>query len=284
MLNMNVRDNLHPLLKQLLTDFRRVQVSRYPIEVTQHNDDDVHAVKFVDSRFPTDSWRRERVLAYMATQGVDDKGRPKLTLYGRLIENAKYSNTSDEYHQKVTTDPKKMASWLREYVKPYSQQEIMNRAIQASSVQYDYDQWRAQPRVQFRDIVHHMTADDVAEEIMYLKSVGVQFRSQKFQDVATQGLELYAEAKRRLHAPKQHAHVFIQPDGAVLVTAKDIPNFKGFELQFESFEQMPEAIQQQVAMLRMCERGQYVTEVGRMNSDTDFWVHVNPSDLNIQNT
>lgn len=282
MLNLNVRDTLHPLFKQLLTDFRRVQVSRYPIEVVQHNDDDVNAVKFVDSRFPSDSWRKDRILAYLSIAGYDAKHRPKLMLYSRLINNEKYSQQNDEYYQKTTTDPKKMASWLREYVKPYSQEEIMQRTVQG--VSFEYDEWKNKPRYEFRDVVQRLRSEDIAEEVMYLQSVGVQFRSQKFQDVATQGLELYAEAQRRSNTVNRNAHVFFQPDGAVLVTAPRESGFVGVELQFDSLDQVPEAIQQQVAMLRMCERGQYIPEVGRMNNDREFWVHVNPSVLNIQNT
>jgi len=282
MLNLNVRDNLHPLLKQLLTDFRRVQVSRYPIEVVQHSDDDVHAVRFVGSRFPSDSWSRSRILAYLSIAGNDAKLRPKLMLYSRLIHNEKYSNTNDEHHQKVTADPKKMASWLREYVKPYAPQEIMERS--PMGVAFDYDQWKDKPRADFRGIVGRLMPEDVAEEVMYLQSVGVQFRSQKFQDVATQGLELYAEAQRRSAVPACNVHVFFQPDGAVLVSTPKGVMYPNNELQFDSIEQAPEEIQQQVAMLRMCERGQYIPEVGRMNSGKDFWVHVNPGVLNIQNT
>lgn len=282
MLNLNLRDTIHPLLKQLLIDFRRVQVSRYPIDVTQHSDDAVEAVKFVDSRFPSDTWRRDRILAHLSIAGKDAKLRPRLRLYSTNSANDKYNANNDAYHEKVTSDPKKMASWLREYVKPYTQQEVMQRS--PANVAYEYDEWRAKPKNDFRSIAGQIRPEDLAEEIMYLQSVGVQFRSEKFQQVASQGLELYTEAKSRWDNMKRHVHVFIQPDGMVLVTAPAMSGFPTVELQFESLERMPDDIQQQVAMMRMCERGQYVPEVGRMNTDRDFWVHVNPSVFNIQNT
>ena len=282
MLHLNLRDTIHPVLKQLLTDFRRVQVSRFPIDVVQHGNDDTQAVKFVDSRFPSDAWRRDRILAYLAIDGYDAKNRPKLKLHSRLIENEKYSDRHDDYHQKVTADPKKMASWLREYVKPYSQEEVMGRS--PSNIAYEYAEWIAKPRQEFREVVHQLSPEDVAEEIMYLQSVGVQFRSEKFRQIASQGVELYTEAKQRENNPKGNVHVFIQPDESILVTAPRQQGFATVELQFESLDRAPESIQQQVAMLRLCERGHYIPEVGRMNSDRDFWVHVNPSDLNSQNT
>ena len=281
MLNLNLRDSIHPVLKQLLTDFRRVQVSRFPIEVTQHHNDDSHAVRFVDSRFPTDSWRKDRILAYLSIDGYDAKLRPKLKLYSRRIENEKYSSQNDDYYQKVTADPKKMAAWLREYVKPYSQEEVMGRS--PSGIAYEYDEWRSKPRQEFRSVVQRLTPEDVAQEIMYLQSVGVQFRSDKFQQIASQGVELYTEAKQRENNPKCNAHVFIQPDESILVTVTSSPT-GAHELQFESLDRAPEYIQQQVAMLRLCERGQYIPEVGKANTERDFWVHVNPNDLSIQNT
>lgn len=282
MLNLNLREGIHPVLKQLLADFRRVQVSRFPIDVVQHGNDDTQAVKFVDSRFPSDTWRRDRILAYLSIDGYDAKNRPKLKLHSRLVNNEKYSSQNDEYHQKVTSDPKKMASWLREYIKPYTQEEVMGRS--PNGVAFDYDEWRNKPRQEFREVVHQLSPEDVAEEIMYLQSVGVQFRSEKFRQIASQGLELYAEAKRRVDNVKRNTHVFIQPDESILVTAPRQQGFATVELQFESLDRAPESIQQQVAMLRLCERGHYIPEVGRMNSDRDFWVHVNPSDLNTQNT
>lgn len=281
MLNLNLRDSIHPLLKQLLADFRRVQVSRFPIEVVQHQNDDTHAVKFVDSRFPTDSWRKDRILAYLSVDGYDAKLRPKFKLHSRLIENEKYSDQNDDYHQKTTADPKKMAAWLREYVKPYSQTEVMGRS--PTGIAFEYDEWRSKPRQEFRSVVQRLTPEDVAQEIMYLQSVGVQFRSDKFQQIASQGVELYTEAKQRETNPKCNAHVFIQPDESILVTVTNSPTGTHL-LQFESLDRAPEYIQQQVAMLRLCERGHYIPEVGKMNADRDFWVHVNPNDLNSQNT
>lgn len=281
MLNLNLRDSIHPVLKQLLTDFRRVQVSRFPIEVTQHHNDDSHAVRFVDSRFPTDSWRKDRILAYLSIDGYDAKLRPKMKLHSRLIENDKYSSHNDDYHHKTTADPKKMAAWLREYVKPYSQEKVMGRS--PGNIAYEYDEWRVKPRQEFRSVVQRLTPEDIAQEIMYLQSVGVQFRSDKFQQIASQGVELYTEAKQRESNPKCSAHVFIQPDESVLVTVTSSPT-GAHELQFESLDRAPEYIQQQVAMLRLCERGQYIPEVGKANTERDFWVHVNPNDLNSQNT
>ena len=166
MLNIEIRDDLHPTIKQLLVDFRRVQVSRFPINVVS-NPSDAGAVKFVDSRFPTDTWRKDRMLAWLGINDHDDKGRPILTLYSRLIKNEKYSEHNDDYFTKSTFDVKKMASYLRQYVKPYAPEEIMERIPKP---EYEHSEWVQEPHTQFLNVTRQVQPSVIAQEIMHLQS------------------------------------------------------------------------------------------------------------------
>jgi hypothetical protein len=274
MLNLMLSPDTCEEIKSLLTDFRRVQVSRFPIEVKSASAD-ANTIVFMDSRFPVDVIHWKRNLAVLQLNGRDDKGRRIFILHSRLIENEKYSEHNDDYHSRETTDIKKMAKFLRDYVKPYSPQEISEMG---SDVRNDYYDWQQEAQHQLRRIVGQLGSADIAEEVAYLKSVGVQFRSEKFREIATTGLELYEEAKRRKEASIVHAHVYIHPDDSVSVTVAD-----GRTHAFETLDSVPEIVRQQVAMLMMVDMNQYVPEVGKRTKDKMFWVHVNTDTFNDSN-
>lgn len=278
MLNLKVTDDrVSPTIKDVLTQWRRVHVSRFPVDAIAH-DQQVDAVKFVDTRFPTDTWRKDRILGYLAVDGRDDKNRLVYKLYSRLIENEKYNSQNDEYHIKKTSDPKKLLALLKEYVKPYTPQEIARRV--GDGIYHDFEQWRDEPKHQYREMVRRLSVEDIVEEISYLQSVGVQFRSPAFQQVATSGVEQMQEHRRRAAVEQVSLHVFIQPDDSVMATR---PN--GQSHVYENIDTAPQSIQQQVAMLRMVDAAQYVPEVGKRSVDQRmFWVHVNPNDFNPSNT
>lgn len=275
MLNLILNPDTCEEIKSLLADFRRVQVSRFPIEVKAAASDS-NVIAFVDSRFPTNTVHFKRNLAVLRTNGVDDKGRKSFVLQSRLISNEKYSEFNDDYRSRETTDIKKMAKFLREYVKPYSPQEISEMGGNISSDYYDWQQEAAQ---QFRRVAGQVTTVDIAEEIAYLKSVGVQFRSDKFREIATTGLELFDEMKRRKESGIVHAHVYIHPDDSVSVSVTE-----GRTYAFETLDSVPEVVRQQVAMLMMVDMNQYVPEVGKRTKDKMFWVHVNTDTFNDSNS
>ena len=91
MLNLKIEaDKVSPTIREVLTQWRRVHVSRFPVDAVSHHDA-VDAVKFVDTRFPTDTWRKDRILGYLTVDGRDEKGRLIYKLYSRLIQNEKYN-------------------------------------------------------------------------------------------------------------------------------------------------------------------------------------------------
>ena len=274
MLNLMLREDTCEEIKSLLTDFRRVQVSRFPIEV-KASANDSNVIAFIDSRFPSDTVHFKRALAVLRTNGVDDKGRKSFVLQCRLIKNEKYSEFNDDYRSRETTDIKKMGKFLRDYVKPYSPQEISDMG---GNIRDDYYEWQQDAVTKFRRVVCQVSEVDIAEEVAYLKSVGVQFRSEKFVEIATTGLELLEERNRRKNSGIVHVHVYMHPDDSVSVTIAD-----GKTYSYESLDNVPETVRQQVAMLMMVDMNQYVPEVGKRTKDKMFWIHVNTDTFNDSN-
>lgn len=280
MLNINITHDLKPEVRTVLTEFRRVQVSRFPINV-EGDEDASHRIKFVDSRFPSKGWRREYNLAILDFYERDDKGRTIYKLTSRLIQNEKYAAHNDDYFTRSTTDPKKLLKYVREYVKPYTALEIATRT--RINAKEHHERWVDEVWHEFRRIASGISSSDIAKEVMYLKSRGVEFHTDKFRRVAEEGVELYAESARRNSKPFSDVHVFFNPDESVMVSSLSDGAMDLGTSTYETFEEVPPAIQQQVAMLRLMEPNTFVPEVGMRTSERDFWVEIEPNKNNSSN-
>lgn len=280
MLNINITHDLKPEIRTLLTEFRRVQVSRFPINV-EGSEDASHRIRFVDSRFPSKGWRRDLNLAILDFYERDDKGRTVYKLTSRLIQNEKYAAYNEDHFTRSTTDPKKMFKYVREYVKPYTALEIATRT--RLTAQEHHEQWENEVWHKFRNITSGIGSADIAREVMYLKSIGVEFHTEKFRKVAEEGVEQYAEWNRRKSKPFSDVHVFLNPDESVMVSVLSESAIDLGTTTYERFEEAPPAIQQQVAMLRLMEPNTFVPEVGMRVTDREFWVELEPNKNNSSN-
>lgn len=282
MLDVNLSATTPAIVHEVVAELRRKHVSRFPMLV--HSDDArPMVVRFVDTRFPTHTYRTDKCAAVLDCDSLDTKGRRIYSLTSRLIQNQKFASHNQSYRIKETADPAKLSKLLRDYAKPFTSLEIMHMdyAYQPTS---DEELWRAAPDGDFKAIVRTISPNELAEELMYLQSVGVQFRSEKFQRVITEGVELYREAKRRQAIVNVTMHVYIQPDASVLVTVDHNEHIGAGAWTYPTMEQAPPCVQQQVAMLRICEGQSHLPEVGRMVNDNRFWVHVNPNDFKATNS
>ena len=263
MLNIIQTNPLPTVIQGLVTEFRRVQVSRFPIDVEASGGSS--QVRFVDSRFAKDSWRMEKVLAILHMNGFDKNGKPTIKMVSKRITNEKYSHHNSEYHTRVSSDPKKVLKWMKDYIKPYTPQEVAERTrIRALSA---YDTWQTEASDAMSGL-NYVREEELYAEIEALVSVGVQFRTDKFRKLAEEGLPAYLEKQARRNADKPATHVIFNPDESVAVTDKDGAT------TYDSFDMVPQAIQQQVSLLRMMEADQYLPEVGIRFDKNVFWINV----------
>jgi hypothetical protein len=272
-------------VREMITTMRRTHVSRFSVDAVCETDRP-NVVRFVDSRFPTIRNRVDSCLAILDCSDYDGDGRRVYKITSRLIENEKYAVHNQYYRTKTTTDLKKVVKMLREYAKPYSAAEIAQR-YNNDEPSASYEAWVHSPRDQFNNLVHRLHSTDIAEEIVYLRSVGVQFRSEKFTQIASTGIELYEESNRRRATKVAIMMVYMQPDNSVVVATSHEMNERVMSpgsWTYSSLEEAPSCVQQQVAMLRMCDSGSYIPEVGRKVKDTVFWIQVNPEDFKVQNS
>ena len=257
-----------PQLKQLVNEFRRVQVSRFPIEVVVEGDGKL--IGFVDSRFPTDRFNVSNMLAMLY---VEDTGCP-IIIESRLIKNDKYAVHNDKYRTRSTHDIKKMFKYMKEYIKPFSGQEIAQKSYRG--VQHDFEQWQTKSAWDVREALRELDWNDWMEGIGRLQALGIEPPTKKFAELARTAIPHFEEMKRRNAMEEPNYHIHLNPDDSVVVTIMRGEE-KGSSIK-ESLDACPLFIQQAIGMLKMVDNQKRVPEVGTKVSPKEFWIEGKPQE------
>lgn len=258
-------EKLTPRYVQLLADFRRTHISRFPVEVEVIN---AEFIVFIDSRFRPElkgnSYNVRNSLGSVYSDG------DKIVVESRLIQNEKYNMHNTDYHTRKTQDMRKVLKYMKEYLKPYSAQEIAHRSLRnAESAYDDYKQKKAWKAMDY----YQLNTSTLYEELLHMQTIGYVPRTQAIQKALTEGLPLMQEYKEIEKKAFTKLHVYVAPDGSVTVSvlAKYV-NMEMGTTTFESLESAPTLIQQHVGMLKMMDKNTHVPNVGYKSSDTEFWI------------
>jgi hypothetical protein len=265
MLNIINPEEINPIFTQLIADFRRTQVSRFPITVTARNDGAL--VVFEDNRFPAKNTKVENVVGTLRDAGLDKNNKQLYEVRSRLISNEKYAVHNDDYHSRTTNDAKKVGKFLKDYFKPFTPTEIAKRSVRRFEA-HD-DEWRDEFRWKLRDVVA-IEPTELFAEVEYLVALGIEFNSDKFKRIVSEGMPMFTEHMRRKNESRKTTHIFINPDDSVQATFKEVTT------TYQILEEMPEDMQQQVAMLRMVEADTFIAEVGMKMSTNTYWIYATP--------
>jgi hypothetical protein len=264
MLVLNDVEKLSPRYVQLLADFRRTQISRFPVEVRVIN---AEFVAFVDSRFPVSPNASAGVRNSIGSVYSDGD---KIVIESRLIQNEKYNMHNTDYHTRKTQDIRKVLKYMKEYLKPYTAQEIANRTMQSAKQAFgehkDKILWKA------RD--YKLTDMDVLyEEVMHMKMLGYEPKTNAVKKLIDEGfpaLEQYMKTKDT-EFPRVHVHIAPDESVTIAVLAKQ-SNLEMGAYTHDSLAAAPTFIQQQVGLLKMMDKNTHVPDVGYKSSDTEFWI------------
>jgi hypothetical protein len=262
MLNIINPEEINPIFTQLIADFRRTQVSRFAIDVVSINHGSM--IVFKDSRFPTQSVKVSNIVGTLRDAGLDKNNKQTYEVRSRLIQNEKYTSHNDDYHSRTTNDAKKVGKFLKDYFKPFTPTEIAQKSVRRFEA-HD-DEWRDEYRYKLREVVA-VEPTELFAEVQYLVALGVEFNSDKFKRIVTEGMPMFTEHMRRKNESRKTTHVFINPDDSVQASYGDITN------TYQIMEEMPEHMQQQVAMLRMVESETFIAEVGMKVSANTYWIY-----------
>lgn len=260
------------VLKDTLVQFRKVQVSRYPIELYKMSTSR-DMLGFVDSRFPTEQMSKDKMIAMVwmdTAYNRDNTEVPQYCIESRLIRNEKYASHNSDYFIRKTTDPKKFFKYLKEYAKPFTYQEVALRSMRGAENRFD--DWKNEKRTKaYR--VHHVDWEVMYEELSRLHALGVQPQTEQFKRIYEEGLPAYNEYKEVKDRVFKRLHVLMQADGTVAVSSfADYADMQKGSVLYEEMDQVPKHIQEQVGMLRMMTAGDFVPSVGVKVNDKEFWV------------
>jgi len=198
----------------------------------------------------------------------EDGENPTFTLESRLIQNDKYSMHNSDYHTKSTKDLKKMLKFMKEYIKPYSGQEIAQKTYR--SVEQDWETWRNKPWRNLRNAMSELDTDDYIKEFKALALIGVEPQTNEFRQAMSIVIPESIESERRKSKPFDAVHIHINPDKSICLTIMKGEE-KGSKI-VESVDECPQYVQQALAMLKMVDDNTHIPEVGKRNNEKDFWV------------
>jgi hypothetical protein len=253
-------DEINPILKDLVTQFRRIQVSRFPLIVRNSG----HSVTFVDSRFVNEDRWQERVVAELFIDKSDDK--QMLVLESKLIVNQRF--TATRKHQKQTKDTKKMLKYLQTYVRPFTPKQIADRTFRKAENAFDSWKWNVR---QNASSVIGLSMHEVYEELKRMRDLGLKAQTAAFQKAMDEGIERYEESQevKDREAKKTMAHIFFNSDESVSVNWEHSAEL----LQdYENVDAMPYEVASKIAMLRISDADKLVPSVGMKVDDRTFWV------------
>jgi hypothetical protein len=259
-------ENMHELsdtLHKLIMDYRKVHISRYPVNVAVINN---AFVSFIDSRFPVPSTEPLNDRNSLGSVYLADE---TWVVYSRLIQNEKYNSNNADYRTKKSKDLRKIFKYMKEYLKPYSAQEIANRSLRGALSAHD--DYKTKKMWQVRD--YALNQQNFYEELLHMQTVGYVPKTEGLRKALTEGLPVMQEAKEIEKKDFTKLHVYIAPDG--MVTVSVLAKYVNMEMgttTFESLESAPTLIQQHVGMLKMMDKDTHVPNVGYKSSDSEFWI------------
>lgn len=268
----NLTENLDPRLANLVAQFRRIQVSKFPLIAVESGS---CMVRFIDSRFQGNEDRRYKVVGdlFLETRDVSngESQEDVFVVQSQLINIGRYN--SDRKHRKITKDVAKTLKNLQDYIRPFSAKQISERT---KGIAWDKLQnWKWEARKQARDSMG-FDMNIIYEEVKRMKDLGIRAQTEKFQKAMDEGVERYEEARKAEAVDERSlAHVFINPDDSVelrLLNEGEAYATKDICAHYVSVDEMPYELSSKLAMLRMTEAETFVPYVGTKIDDRTFWL------------
>jgi hypothetical protein len=267
-------ENLDPRLANLVTQFRRIQVSKFPLVAVEAGS----CMKFdsIDSRFQDESDKKYKVVGelFLETRDLSDGATEEVfVVQSKLINVGRYN--SDRKHQKITKDDKKTLKNLQDYIRPFGATQIADRT---KGTAWDKLQnWKWGIRRQARESMG-FDMDTIYEEVKRMKDLGLRAQTEKFQKAMDEGVAAFEENKLvDKIAERDLVHAFINPDGSIEVRlAKNAEDYATKEIRsaYSYIDEMPYELSSKIAMLRMTEAETFVPYVGVKVDDRTFWLHL----------
>ncbi len=204
-------------------------------------------------------------------------------VYSRKITNAKYAYHRDQHHMVTATDVKKAMKNVSKYFIPYSTKELAQAFYEPIKINVAKagDVLMRELRTKVDPVVHDY--EGLAREIYALKQQGVEFKSDKFRQVA----ENMADVVERYEVEQNRSTGaifvrFYEVDGQTFFSTQQVIEVKKHHHQLCGTEEgkiegkpvseIPEDIMSAVSVLSILNNDQYVANVGMKLNEKHFWI------------
>ena len=262
---------LDPELQNLVNAFRLRSARALSYKPHKSN-----AVYFYDDRYPEmPQTKTKKMVGYVAM--VKDSDSMQFHVRSRLINNERYRVGSQEYHTKVTKSFDKALKLMIDFIRPYGLPEVMSESVHKFTSQVE--EWVSKARRNYNDISVD-NRNDLVTELLHLKTLGVQFKTDTFRDLSNKVEETTREYKRRTDMKIRGYHVVFTSN--IIYITSGIVTGSGYSTSltdidktaqtYHSETDIPENILSKISFLKMVEKNEALDEVGIRVNDYEFYI------------
>lgn len=201
-------------------------------------------------------------------------------VYSRKINNPKYQPRRDQFYMVMTNDVKKAIKNVCKYVVPYTHREIATAFYDKMHSEVESIRMKAQERMMN---VARLVSNDrnaILAELLHLRSLGVQFKTEAFQTAIGKVAEAVTDAQEQENRNVKGLFVRVYGVGdeqyVDVIEADDIGKNLRPKLSAQpttyAISELPEDLAGSISVLSILTDRQYVTNVGLKIDDNMYWV------------
>jgi len=216
--------------------------------------------------------------------GVTQNESNKFAVFSRKIRNEKFAPHRDQYYMVASVDMGKAVKNFMRYAIPYAPYEIAQMNLNKMAEQVET--YRHKPNYVMRNSAREIRDDDSFwADTLRLYESGHKFSSPavnaEFEKMVQARQDQAERSGRGYHA----CAVEVRADGRFALTKVHDIDEMGYKTlpptasNVVTQEDLPEIVQQRLALLSMVEPHTYVDEVGMRTSDWFYWVQLDGNEF-----
>ena len=183
----------------------------------------------------------------------------------RKIRNDRFGHWSNESSSQRTKDVKKALKIALDNIEPYEWYELSAKGRR--DAEQAHESWARESGGATR--VFGVGHDKMYEEIKYLLSTGVQFKTEEFKRAAA-GIENYEEMQRKIAIRAKFDTVMVRPNKVVY-----IPDGRALQPQeLSDIEGLPESTRNGIGLLKLVDKDKLLPEIGYRAGENTYLILV----------
>jgi len=225
------------------------------------------------------------MVAYGDTVGVRRSEVKKFAVFSRKIANAKYGSYRDQFYMAASVDLGKAVKNFKRYAIPYAPYEIAQVSLRAAVQCVNHV--KTKPSHTLREATRNVKSNESFwDDVLRLYESGHKFSSPTVNAEFQAMVDAKREERERGMKATHLCAVELCYDGRFSLTKvlgvssntayKQLPATPPVNV---TQEELPEGIQQKLALLSMMGTDEYVEDIGVRAHDWLYWVHIDGNEV-----